>query len=161
MGKMAREVVERAGVNVDELVHKLVRAAAAEFTTYYYCTILRVNAIGFEGEGLKEIIEDARLEDRNHFEALVPRIYELGGAIPPGYQGVRSRRCLPGCILAGASARSEGDADGAWGGRALCSQGLHVDMPDDLWQGPPHLRAVPRHPQRGDRTRGLVLGIPR
>ena len=82
MGKMAREVVERAGVNVDELVHKLVRAAAAEFTTYYYCTILRVNAIGFEGEGLKEIIEDARLEDRNHFEALVPRIYELGGAIP-------------------------------------------------------------------------------
>jgi ferritin-like protein len=39
MGKMAREVVERAGVNVNELVKKLVRAAAAEFTTYYYYTI--------------------------------------------------------------------------------------------------------------------------
>ena len=35
-----------------------------------------------EGEGLKEITEDARIEDRNHFEALVPRIYELGGKLP-------------------------------------------------------------------------------
>lgn len=82
MAKVAREVVEKAGINVDELVRKLVRAAAAEFTTYYYYTILRANAIGFDGEGLKEIIEDARLEDRNHFEALTPRIYELGGALP-------------------------------------------------------------------------------
>ncbi|HWB71594.1 MAG TPA: ferritin-like domain-containing protein [Egibacteraceae bacterium] len=61
---------------------KLVAAAGAEFTTFYYYTILRVNAIGLEGEGMKEIIEDARIEDRNHFEALVPRIYELGGEIP-------------------------------------------------------------------------------
>ncbi len=35
-----------------------------------------------EGEGLKQIAEDARIEDRNHFEALVPRIYELGGKLP-------------------------------------------------------------------------------
>ncbi|HEV2305538.1 MAG TPA: DNA protection during starvation protein, partial [Candidatus Acidoferrales bacterium] len=82
MGKVAREVVAKAGVNVDELVHKLIRAAAAELTTFYYYTILRVNAIGFDGEGLKEIIEDARIEDRNHFEVLTPRIYELGGALP-------------------------------------------------------------------------------
>src|SRR5713226_8824256 len=82
MGKVARQVVEQAGVNVDVLLDKLVRAAGAEFTTFYYYTILRVNAIGFDGEGLKEIIEDARIEDRNHFEALTPRIYELGGALP-------------------------------------------------------------------------------
>src|SRR5919106_397472 len=82
MGKVARQMVEQAGVDVNVLVDKLLRAAGAEFTTYYYYTILRVNAIGFDGEGLKEIIEDARLEDRNHFEALVPRIYELGGEIP-------------------------------------------------------------------------------
>ncbi len=81
MGKVAREVVEKAGINVDELVKKLVRAAGAEFTTYYYYTILRANAIGFDGEGIKEIIEDMRIEDRNHFEALVPRIYELGGEL--------------------------------------------------------------------------------
>jgi ferritin-like protein len=44
--------------------------------------ILRVNLIGLEGEGIKEIAEAARIEDRNHFEALVPRIYELGGKLP-------------------------------------------------------------------------------
>jgi ferritin-like protein len=81
MAEVAQQMVEQVGINLDELKQKLVRVAAAEFITYYY-TILRVNAIGLEGEGLKEIIEDARLEDRNHFEALVPRIYELGGELP-------------------------------------------------------------------------------
>src|SRR5512135_2769037 len=82
MAKVAREMVERAGVNVDELLELLIRNAAAELTTFYYYTILRVNLIGLEGEGLKEIAETARIEDRNHFEALVPRIYELGGQLP-------------------------------------------------------------------------------
>lgn len=81
MAKVAQEVVQSNGIDTEELVRKLIRAASAEFTTYYYYTLLRVNAIGFEGEGVKEIIEDARLEDRNHFEALVPRIYELGGEL--------------------------------------------------------------------------------
>ncbi len=43
---------------------------------------MRVNLIGLEGEGIKAIAEAALIEDRNHFEALVPRIYELGGALP-------------------------------------------------------------------------------
>jgi ferritin-like protein len=82
MGKVAREVVEKAGLDVNKLLNLLLRAAGAEFTTFYYYTILRVAAIGMEGEGLKTIIEDARIEDRNHFEVLFPRIYELGGALP-------------------------------------------------------------------------------
>ena len=82
MAKVAREMVEKTGINVDELVELLVANAAAELTTFYYYTILRVNLIGLEGEGLKEITETARIEDRNHFEALVPRIYELGGKLP-------------------------------------------------------------------------------
>jgi ferritin-like protein len=82
MAKVAREMVEKAGVNLDQLVELLVKNAAAELTTYYYYTILRVNLIGLEGEGIKEIAEVARVEDRNHFEALVPRIYELGGQLP-------------------------------------------------------------------------------
>jgi hypothetical protein len=41
-----------------------------------------VKLIGLEGEGIKEIAEAARIKDRNHFEALVPRIYELGGKLP-------------------------------------------------------------------------------
>lgn len=72
----------KTGVNVDQLVELLVKNAAAELTTFYYYTILRVNLIGLEGEGIKEIAETARIEDRNHFEALVPRIYELGGKLP-------------------------------------------------------------------------------
>ncbi len=82
MAKVAREMVERAGVDVDALLELLVKNAAAELTTYYYYTVLRVNLIGLEGEGIKEIAEAARIEDRNHFEALVPRIYELGGKLP-------------------------------------------------------------------------------
>ncbi len=82
MAKVAREMVERAGVDVNQLLKLLVANAAAEFTTYYYYTILRANLIGLEGETIKEIAEVARIEDRNHFEALVPRIYELGGKLP-------------------------------------------------------------------------------
>lgn len=82
MAKVAREMVEKTGINIDDLLKLLVKNAAAELTTYYYYTILRVNLIGLEGEGLKEIAETARIEDRNHFEALVPRIYELGGELP-------------------------------------------------------------------------------
>src|SRR5947208_5609276 len=94
MGSVAQEMVTRAGLDKDALVDKLVRAAAAEFTTFYYYTILRVNAIGLEGEGLKEIVEDARIEDRNHFEALTPRIYELGGQLP---RDIRQFADIAGC----------------------------------------------------------------
>ena len=82
MAKVAREMVEKTGLDVDDLVELLLKNAAAELTTFYYYTILRINLIGLEGEGIKEITETARIEDRNHFEALVPRIYELGGKLP-------------------------------------------------------------------------------
>lgn len=94
MGRVARDMVLKAGLDIDVLLDKLVAAAGAEFTTFYYYTILRVNSIGLEGEGMKEIIEDARIEDRNHFEALVPRIYELGGQIP---KDIRTFADLAGC----------------------------------------------------------------
>jgi ferritin-like protein len=82
MAKVTRKMVEDAGVDVDRLLELLVKNAAAELTTFYYYTILRFNLIGLKGEGVKEIAETARIEDRNHFEALVPRIYELGGKLP-------------------------------------------------------------------------------
>ena len=46
------------------MVELLVKNASAELTTFYYYTILRVNLIGLEGEGIKEIAETARVEDR-------------------------------------------------------------------------------------------------
>ncbi|MFA5014614.1 MAG: DNA protection during starvation protein [Actinomycetota bacterium] len=82
MAKVTREMVEKAGLNVDEIIELLVKNAGAELTTYYYYTILRANLIGLQGEGIKEIAETARIEDRNHFEAIIPRIYELGGKLP-------------------------------------------------------------------------------
>jgi ferritin-like protein len=82
MAKVAIQMVKNSGLEVEKILDYLVRNAAAELTTYYYYTILRANLIGLEGEGIKEIAETARIEDRNHFEALVPRIYELGGKLP-------------------------------------------------------------------------------
>jgi ferritin-like protein len=82
MAKVTREMVEKTGINVDDIVELLVKNAGAELTTFYYYTILRVNLIGIQGESIKEIAETARIEDRNHFEAIVPRIYELGGSLP-------------------------------------------------------------------------------
>jgi Ferritin-like domain len=126
MGKVAREVVEKSGINIEQLIKKLIAAAGAEFTTFYYYTILRVAAIGMEGEGLKEIIEDARIEDRNHFEALVPRIYELGGELPRDIRGfadvagcpVHRSADRPGAPRAVPPARSAASSLPANGGRA-------------------------------------------
>jgi ferritin-like protein len=99
MGRVAREMVEQSGLDINVLIDKLVAAAGAEFTTFYYYTILRVNAIGLEGEGMKEIIEDARIEDRNHFEALLPRIYELGGKLPDDIRTFADQAGCPDAYL--------------------------------------------------------------
>lgn len=99
MARVAREMVERSGINVDELLELLVKNAAAELTTFYYYTILRVNLIGLEGEGIKLIAETARIEDRNHFEALVPRIYELGGKLPNDMRDFHDTSACPPASL--------------------------------------------------------------
>ncbi len=75
-------VLKQNGLDVDELVKELVKNAAVEFTAYYYFTNLRAHCTGMEGEGLKGIIEDARLEDLSHFESCLERIYQLGGILP-------------------------------------------------------------------------------
>jgi ferritin-like protein len=95
LARVAREMVEKAGINVDQLLDLLVKNAAAELTTYYYYTILRCNLIDLEGEGVKEIAETARIEDRNHFEALVPRIYELGGKLPENMKAFHDISACP------------------------------------------------------------------
>jgi len=83
------------------LLELLIKNAAAELTTYYYYTILRFNLIGLEGEGIKQIAETARIEDRNHFEALVPRIYELGGKLPDCMKEFHDMSACPPASLPG------------------------------------------------------------
>jgi ferritin-like protein len=99
MAKVAIDVVKKAGVDVDKLLELLVKNASAELTTYYYYTILRANLIGLSGEGVKEIAETARIEDRNHFEALMPRIYELGGHLPGSMKEFHDMSACPPASL--------------------------------------------------------------
>jgi ferritin-like protein len=95
------EQLEARGVNVKDLIEKLIDAAGAEFTTYYYYTILRMNLAGHED--YKEICEDARLEDRAHFELITPRIYELGGRLPSDIRTFADRAGCPDAYLPGYS----------------------------------------------------------
>ncbi len=62
MAKVAREMVEKSGVNVDELLELLIKNASAELTTFYYYTILRVNLIGLD---LRARIEQALKGESN------------------------------------------------------------------------------------------------
>jgi len=96
---VAVEAIESRGIDVDELVRKLVDNAAAEFTTYYYYTILRMYLAGHED--YKAVCEDARLEDRAHFELIAPRIYELGGTLPYDIRGFADRAGCPDAFLPG------------------------------------------------------------
>lgn len=91
------ETLRERDVDVEELREKLVDAIGAEFTTYYYYTNLRMHLAG--NEDYKEITEDARLEDRAHFELVVPRVYELGGAIPTDIRDFADRASCPDAYL--------------------------------------------------------------
>ncbi len=76
------KVLKQNGINVNELVKQLVINASVEFAAYYYFTNLRMHCTGLEGESVKGVVEDARLEDLSHFESILSRIYELGGSLP-------------------------------------------------------------------------------
>src|SRR5205085_273653 len=54
-------------------------------------------------EDYKEICEDARLEDRAHFELITPRIYELGGTIPYDIRTFADRAGCPDAYLPGSN----------------------------------------------------------
>jgi ferritin-like protein len=95
--RVSVEQLEARGINVAELCDKLIDAAGAEFTTYYYYTILRMHLAG--KEDYKEICEDARLEDRSHFELITPRIYELGGTLPRDIRDFADRAGCPDAYL--------------------------------------------------------------
>ena len=76
------EVLKKNGIDVDKLLETLVYNASVEFVAYYYFTNLRAFCTGMEGEGIKGVIEDARIEDLSHFESCIDRIYQLGGQFP-------------------------------------------------------------------------------
>ena len=87
-------VLEQNGVNVGEVTRVLVQNASVEFAAYYYLTNLRMHCTGAEGESIKGVVEDARLEDLSHFESSLSRIYELGGSLPnDAHEFIRMSGC--------------------------------------------------------------------
>ncbi|HEV2373468.1 MAG TPA: ferritin-like domain-containing protein [Streptosporangiaceae bacterium] len=96
-GRAGIEQMEEHGIDVVALREKLIDAAAAEFTTYFYYTILRNFLAGHED--YKAVCEDARLEDRSHFELITPRIYELGGTLPFDIRDFADRAGCPDAYL--------------------------------------------------------------
>ena len=82
MARVLRNKMKKKKNNVDQLVELLVQNAARELISYHHYAILCVYLNGLEGGDIGEIVEVARNKNREHFEALVERIYELGGSIP-------------------------------------------------------------------------------
>lgn len=95
--RVGMESIRERGIDPEELREKLIDAIAAEFTTYYYYTNLRMHLAG--NEDYKEITEDARLEDRAHFELVAPRVYELGGKLPNDIREFADRASCPDAEL--------------------------------------------------------------
>jgi len=95
--RVGMESIRERGLDPEELREKLIDAIGAEFTTYYYYTNLRMHLAG--NEDYKEITEDARLEDRAHFELVAPRVYELGGKIPTDIRDFADRASCPDAYL--------------------------------------------------------------
>lgn len=95
--RVGMESIRERGLDPEELREKLIDAIGAEFTTYYYYTNLRMHLAGHED--YKEITEDARLEDRAHFELVMPRVYELGGRLPNDIRDFADRASCPDAEL--------------------------------------------------------------
>ena len=91
--RVGMEALRERGVDPEELRERLIDAVGAEFSTYYYYTNLRMHLAGHED--YKEIAEDARLEDRAHFELVTPRVYELGGSLPGDIGDFMGRASCP------------------------------------------------------------------
>lgn len=95
--RVGMETIRERGGDPEEIREKLIDAIGAEFTTYYYYTNLRTHLAG--NEDYKEITEDARLEDRAHFELVMPRVYELDGMIPNDIRDFADRASCPDAEL--------------------------------------------------------------
>ncbi|TYB49800.1 ferritin-like domain-containing protein [Actinomadura chibensis] len=82
MSSVARELAERAGVDVDALIRELTSAARAKLSAHYRYTVLNASLAAVMGRDLREVLTDVRAEHHHHFDALVTRIYELDGRLP-------------------------------------------------------------------------------
>ena len=121
MARIAREVIERAGLDARTVTGKLAAAAASELAAFYRHTVLSHHVAGLvAGDGLREVIVDIRAEDRVHFDELVTRIYELDGRLPDDVRGLMGAAgCPPDRLPAGLGGTAEEPRPGATGDPAV------------------------------------------
>lgn len=79
MGMKGREIVEKAGIDVDELIKLLNKAYCDEWLAYYQYWIGAKLAVGIPREHLQSEMEEHAKEELDHANMLADRIIELGG----------------------------------------------------------------------------------
>ena len=79
MGMKGREIVERAGINVEELIRLLNKAYSDEWLAYYQYWVGAQVATGPMAADLIPELEEHAQEELDHAKKLAKRIVELGG----------------------------------------------------------------------------------
>lgn len=79
MGMKGREIVARAGINVEELIRLLNRAYSDEWLAYYQYWVGAQVASGPVANALIPELEEHAEEELDHAKKLAKRILELGG----------------------------------------------------------------------------------
>lgn len=79
MGLKGREIVERAGVDVETLIKVLNQAYCDEWLAYYQYWIGAKVAAGPQAHALVPEMEEHAREELEHAQQLAKRIIELGG----------------------------------------------------------------------------------
>ncbi|MCF3653656.1 MAG: bacterioferritin [Aigarchaeota archaeon] len=86
MGRKAREIVERAGVNVNQLIEMLKKAYADEWIAFYYYSLLAKLAKGIGSTEIAEQIKKIANDELEHQSELADRIIQLGGEPPRKFE---------------------------------------------------------------------------
>lgn len=79
MGMTGRKIVEQAGLDVRELIHKLNQAFSDEWLAYYQYWAGAQVASGIMAPVLRPELEEHAAEELDHAKKLAKRIIELGG----------------------------------------------------------------------------------
>ncbi|MEA2331011.1 MAG: hypothetical protein QOH58_1149 [Thermoleophilaceae bacterium] len=103
------------GVDVAELVAKLAEAAAAALAAHYRYTVLALHLAGNADH--RELCDALARQSRDHLEGCLPRIRQLGGALPDEvtqFAGLADRTEVPGGDPLIAMLETERDAIRTW-----------------------------------------------
>ncbi|MBR3631676.1 MAG: ferritin [Elusimicrobiaceae bacterium] len=79
MGLKARELVEKAKLNADELIRLLNKAYCDEWLSYYQYWIGAQLAVGIPRQHVQAELEEHAKDELDHAQRLAARIIELGG----------------------------------------------------------------------------------